>query len=139
MDEEFHSELSRMAGNNYLDFMLGKVGDIIRICRHYVIGSIPKANSSREHIAIINAILDGDAKSALSHMRLHIENTRDGLIEYISRHPEATGPAVGPLSRRSWKVRDPSRRLSRRRKRSTSGKNRRWRRNSSRLRRRSPA
>ena len=45
MDEDFHSEMSRMAGNNYLDFMLSKVGDIIRICRHYAIGSIPKANS----------------------------------------------------------------------------------------------
>jgi DNA-binding GntR family transcriptional regulator len=93
MDEEFHTGMSRMAGNNYLDFMLGKVGDIIQICRHYAIGSIPKANSSKEHIAIIDAILSGDAASAKDQMRLHMESTRDGLIEYISRHPEATEPA----------------------------------------------
>ncbi|MDR3076513.1 MAG: GntR family transcriptional regulator [Synergistaceae bacterium] len=93
MDEAFHSEMSRMAGNNYLDFMLGKVGDIIQICRHYAIGSIPKANSSREHIAIIDAILAGDAKSSIDGMKRHMENTRDGLIEYISRHPETTEPS----------------------------------------------
>jgi DNA-binding GntR family transcriptional regulator len=94
MDTEFHSTLSRHAGNNYLDFMLGKVGDIILICRHYAIGCIPKITSSREHIAIIDAILGGDVSSARVKMREHIENTRDGLLEYISRHPEATSPEV---------------------------------------------
>ena len=93
MDEEFHTEMSRMAGNNYLDFMLSKVGDIIQICRHYAIGSIPKADSSKEHIAIIDAILSQDAASSKYHMKLHMENTRDGFIEYISQHPEVTEPA----------------------------------------------
>jgi len=92
MDEEFHSGMSRIAGNNYLDFMLGKVGDIIQICRHYAIGNIPKANSSKEHIAIVDAILSRDAASAKEQMKLHMERTRDGLIEYITRHPEATEP-----------------------------------------------
>jgi DNA-binding GntR family transcriptional regulator len=93
MDTEFHSAMSRMANNNYLDFMLGKVGDIIQICRHYAIGNIPKANSSREHIAIIDAILGRDVDLARRNMRFHIDHTRDGLLEYISRHPEATGPS----------------------------------------------
>jgi DNA-binding GntR family transcriptional regulator len=93
IDTEFHSALSRLADNNYLDFMLAKVGDIIQICRHYAIGSIPKVDSSREHIAIIDAILSRDVKAAREKMRLHLERTRDGLLEYISRHPEATGPA----------------------------------------------
>jgi DNA-binding GntR family transcriptional regulator len=92
MDTEFHSTLSKMAGNNYLEFMLGKVGGIIQICRHYAIGSIPKADSSREHIAIIDAIISGDVNAARGKMREHIERTRDGLLEYILRHPEATGP-----------------------------------------------
>jgi DNA-binding GntR family transcriptional regulator len=92
LDTAFHATLSRLAGNNYLDFMLGKVGDIILICRHYAIGSIPKADSSREHIAIIDAILSGDVTEARQRMREHIDNTRDGLLEYISSHPEATSP-----------------------------------------------
>jgi DNA-binding GntR family transcriptional regulator len=93
LDTEFHAELWRLAGNNYLGFMLSKVGDIIQICRHYAIGSIPKADSSREHIAIIDAMLSGDAEDARLRLREHIERTRDGLIKYISAHPEATGPA----------------------------------------------
>jgi len=93
MDEEFHTGMSRMVGNNYLDFMLGKVGDIIQICRHYAIGSIPKADSSKEHIAIIDAILSGDAACSKEQMKLHMESTRDGLIGYISLHPEAAEPA----------------------------------------------
>jgi DNA-binding GntR family transcriptional regulator len=73
--------------------MLGKVGDIIQICRHYAIGSIPKTDSSQEHIAIIDAMLSGDAGTARLKLREHIDRTRDALIKYISSHPEAIGPA----------------------------------------------
>ena len=93
LDTEFHADLWRLAGNNYLGFMLGKVGDIIQICRHYAIGNIPKADSSREHIAIIDAMLSSNAEAARQKLREHIERTRDGLLKYISTHPEATGPA----------------------------------------------
>ena len=90
VDEAFHAELSRYACNNYLDFMLNKVSAILQICRHYAIGSIPKVSSSMEHIAIIDAILARDGTTAKEKMRVHLENTRDALLEYISRHPEAT-------------------------------------------------
>jgi DNA-binding GntR family transcriptional regulator len=73
--------------------MLGKVGDIIQICRHYAILNIPKADSSREHKAIIDAMLSSNAEAARQKLREHIERTRDGLLKYISTHPEATGPA----------------------------------------------
>ncbi|MDR0648578.1 MAG: GntR family transcriptional regulator [Synergistaceae bacterium] len=90
MDEEFHSGLSKNARNNFLDFMLEKVGAIIGICRHYAIDAIPKVSSSMEHIAIIDSVLDGDAVAARENMKLHLANTRDGLLEYISRHPEVS-------------------------------------------------
>lgn len=90
VDEAFHAELSRYACNNYLDFMLNKVSAILQICRHYAIGSIPKVSSSMEHIAIIDAILARDGTTAKEKMRVHLENTRDALLEYISKHPEAT-------------------------------------------------
>jgi DNA-binding GntR family transcriptional regulator len=90
MDEEFHSGMSKNARNNFLDFMLEKVGAIIGICRHYAIDAIPKVSSSMEHIAIIDAILEGDVCAAKENMRLHLANTRDGLLEYISRHPEVS-------------------------------------------------
>lgn len=90
MDEAFHAEMSKSAKNNYLDFMLNKVSSILQICRHYAIGSIPKVSSSMEHIAIIDAILKGDAAEAKAKMSLHLEHTRDGLLSYISQHPEAT-------------------------------------------------
>lgn len=92
MDEAFHAELSRRANNNYLDFMLDKVGGILQICRHYAIGNIPKASSSMEHIAVIDAIISGDAEEAKAKMTLHLRNTRDGVLRYISRHTEVTPP-----------------------------------------------
>lgn len=94
MDEEFHAELSKYARNNYLDFMLNKVSAILQICRHYAIGSIPKVSSSMEHIAIIDAILGRDVDEAREKMRIHLDHTRDGLLEYISLHPEATSYPV---------------------------------------------
>lgn len=88
MDEKFHSVLSQNAKNNFLDFMLDKVSALLQICRHYAIGSIPKVSSSMEHIAIIDEILKGDTDVAKEKMRIHLQNTRDGLLEYISLHPE---------------------------------------------------
>ena len=90
MDEEFHSSISRNAKNNFLDSMLDKVGAIIGICRHYAIGVIPKISSSLEHMAIINAVLDGDSEAAKERMKVHLANTRDGLLGYISSHPEVS-------------------------------------------------
>lgn len=89
MDEAFHEALSRNAENDFLDSMLRQVSAIIQICRHYAIGSIPKVSSSMEHIAIIDAILAGDAGTAKEKMRLHLNHTRDALLEYINKHPEA--------------------------------------------------
>jgi DNA-binding GntR family transcriptional regulator len=95
MDEEFHSSLSRLADNNYLQFVLGKVGAILQICRHYAIGNIPKVSSSMEHITIIDSILDGDSAGARENMTRHLNRTRDALLEYISLHPEAASPREG--------------------------------------------
>lgn len=88
MDEEFHAELSRHAGNNYLDALLSQVGALIQLCRRYAIGNIPKVSSSMEHIAIIDAIIAGDTDEAKRKMKLHLDHTRDALLEYIKAHPE---------------------------------------------------
>jgi DNA-binding GntR family transcriptional regulator len=92
MDEEFHSQMSRLAKNKYLEFMLERVSSLLQICRHYAVGSIPKASSSMEHIAIIDAILQGNAELAHENMKIHLERTRDGLLDYVSQHPETTTP-----------------------------------------------
>ncbi len=81
MDEEFHARMSRLAKNNYLEFMLERVSSLLQICRHYAVGSIPKASSSMEHIAIIDAILKGNAQRAHESMITHLERTRDALLE----------------------------------------------------------
>ncbi|MDR1515701.1 MAG: GntR family transcriptional regulator [Synergistaceae bacterium] len=98
MDEEFHSNMSKNARNNFLDFMLEKVGAIIGICRHYAIDAIPKVSSSLEHIAIIDAILARDTDAAREKMKLHLANTRDGLLAYISRHPEVSRHETNDLT-----------------------------------------
>lgn len=92
MDEEFHARLSKYADNNFLEFMLERVSSLLQICRHYAIGNIPKASSSMEHIAIIDAIMAGDVEQARESMRRHLDRTRDGIVQYVSMHPEATTP-----------------------------------------------
>ncbi len=72
--------------------MLERVSSLLQICRHYAVGSIPKASSSMEHIAIIDAILKGDTQLALESMKNHLERTRDALLDYVSQHPETTTP-----------------------------------------------
>lgn len=92
MDEEFHGNLSKHAGNNFLEFMFDRVSSLLQICRHYSVGSIPKASSSKEHVAIIDAITAGDVEAARANMKRHLDMTRDGLLKYVSMHPEITAP-----------------------------------------------
>ena len=92
MDSAFHQLLSTYAHNHFLDTMLGNVGDLIQICRHYSIGAIPPVSSSREHICIIDALLEKNAPLAREKMIEHLNNTRDALLIYIEQHPEVSLP-----------------------------------------------
>lgn len=92
MDSGFHAMLTGSSANMYLKTMLARIGCLLLLCRHYAVGNIPKAVSSKEHIAIIDAILDRDAEGAQNCMRLHLQRTRDALVEYTTNHPETTSP-----------------------------------------------
>lgn len=89
MDAEFHSQLARLAKNKYLVFTLDRVSSIAQLCRHYAIGMRAKVRSSMEHLTIIDAILSRDPDLAAEAMKIHLINTRDALLEYVSQHPEA--------------------------------------------------
>lgn len=90
MDMEFHSEMSRRSHNSYLVDTLKRINDVASLCRHHAIGVHPKMRSAAEHISIIDAILDQDAELAQARMGIHIDNTRNALIEYVRAHPELT-------------------------------------------------
>lgn len=91
-DIEFHGSIARSADNSYLELMLSRVSSLLTLCRHYALERVDIVKSSLEHVAIIDAVLAHDADNARRLMKLHMDNTRDGLLDYISQHPEATEP-----------------------------------------------
>lgn len=83
-DLEFHKELAKITGNFYLiEFILflnGRLKEIIKISREQA--AIMQGMSEvvqKEHIAIFDAVADGDSAKARNAMIQHITNTSRGL------------------------------------------------------------
>ncbi|EFQ24192.1 transcriptional regulator, GntR family [Aminomonas paucivorans DSM 12260] len=95
-DRRFHSLLSVRSNNNFLETVLHNVTDLIQLCRHYSIEGVSLEQSCGEHIALIDAILDGDLDTAKVRLRVHLGHAREALVVYIRHHPEALDPALQP-------------------------------------------
>lgn len=85
LDITLHNLIATMAGSKLLAELID--GLKVKTCM-YDQGSIPDRflPGCREHIAIIDAILNGDADDASSAMRLHLKNVRESIISHIY-HP----------------------------------------------------
>ncbi|UGV27614.1 GntR family transcriptional regulator [Rhodopseudomonas boonkerdii] len=80
LDDEIHDQIARHCGNRSLEKLIGEVRQKIRMCnveRHP--GRLLPA--TREHLAIIDAIIDRDAAAARQAMIVHLTNVRQGLLE----------------------------------------------------------
>jgi DNA-binding GntR family transcriptional regulator len=80
LDDEIHDQIARHCGNRSLEKLIGEIRQKIRMCnieRHP--GRLLPA--TREHLAIIDAIIDRDAAAARQAMILHLTNVRQGLLE----------------------------------------------------------
>ena len=91
-DRQFHSLLSMRSENRFLETVLHNVTDLIQLCRHYSIEGVSLEQSCAEHIALIDALLDGDLETAKERLREHLGHAREALVVYIRHHPEAQDP-----------------------------------------------
>jgi DNA-binding GntR family transcriptional regulator len=85
LDERLHLTIAEMAGSQ----LLGELIEGLKIkTRMYDQGSIPERfePGCHEHIAIIDAILGGDADEAADAMKLHLKKVRESIISHIY-HP----------------------------------------------------
>ncbi len=89
-DRKFHATLYEISGNRYLTMMLHNIADLINLCRQYSVEGIPLSTFAHEHVAVIDAIETGDPDIAEAELRIHLNRSRGGLINYLKEHPELT-------------------------------------------------
>ncbi|HAA47818.1 MAG TPA: GntR family transcriptional regulator [Synergistaceae bacterium] len=89
-DSKFHSMLYEASGNKYLDIMLKNIADLVNLCRHYSVENLSLTILAEDHVKIIDALKKRDAPEAERLMRIHLERSREGLVQYLRNHPEKT-------------------------------------------------
>ena len=84
LDHDLHVALARRAGSQMMTEMIEALKTRTRIFDQ---GSIPDRYEPgcHEHVAILDAVLDGDPALASDRMRDHLQNVRDSIIEHIRR------------------------------------------------------
>lgn len=85
LDTRLHMEIAHLAGSQLLSDLIR--GLKVRT-RMFDQGSIPDRfePGCREHLAIIDAIIAGDADHASAMMRLHLANVREAIFQHM-HHP----------------------------------------------------
>jgi DNA-binding GntR family transcriptional regulator len=77
-DERFHLNLARATGNAYLLESMERIHDRLRTIRSFDFTVRERLISSEaQHVAIGQAIREGDAETAVTLMRAHIEQSKD--------------------------------------------------------------
>jgi len=86
-DEKFHFALVNLCGNRRLAAMVMTVWDQAHRARIFTLKLRPKpVESTREHRAVVEAILAGDAARARELYRLHRERAAHSLLEIIEKY-----------------------------------------------------
>ncbi|MEO8142843.1 MAG: GntR family transcriptional regulator [Betaproteobacteria bacterium] len=86
-DERFHRQLMQMCGNAKLAAIVFNFWDRSHRARMLTLRLRPRPeNSTREHLAIVQAIRRGDATAAGARFRAHRERASRELIELLQRH-----------------------------------------------------
>jgi DNA-binding GntR family transcriptional regulator len=80
LDDEIHDQIARHCGNRSLERLIGETRQKIRMCN---MERRPERllPASREHLAIVEAIIDRDAPAARHAMIRHLTNVRQGILE----------------------------------------------------------
>ncbi len=86
-DESFHAQLVALAGNRHLQHTVMNHWDRAHRARLFTLRLRPKpVNSTREHRALVQHILDGDAEGAARENRVHRERASRELLAIFERY-----------------------------------------------------
>jgi DNA-binding GntR family transcriptional regulator len=82
LDDEIHDQIARHCGNRSLEKLIGEIRQKIRMCNvQRQPGRLLPA--TREHLAIVDAIIHRDAAAARQAMIGHLTNVRQGMLEHF--------------------------------------------------------
>lgn len=84
IDEQFHVELARLAGNGELLRMLENLNDRIRFIRTIDLDE-RRIVTPQDHIDILEAMIAGDRDLAFEKMRRHIERSSEQATEAVRK------------------------------------------------------
>jgi len=90
LNQKLHLEIVKNSDNKRLQDLYTQIYDFVRICQYThrrISGGIAKA--AKEHLALIDAILQKNAEKAKQILEMHIGNARDEIIETLEKHPNA--------------------------------------------------
>lgn len=84
LDDRLHSTLATLSGSKLL---ARYVADLRQKTRMFDKGRLPERflPGSREHLAIIDAVLAQDSEGAQRAMRVHLDNVRESILSYLRR------------------------------------------------------
>jgi DNA-binding GntR family transcriptional regulator len=80
LDDEIHDQIAQNCGNRSLEKLIGEIRQKIRMCN---VERRPERllPASREHLAIVDAIINRNAAAARHAMVQHLTNVRQGMLE----------------------------------------------------------
>lgn len=80
LDDEIHDQIAQNCGNRSLEKLISEIRQKIRMCN---VERRPERllPASREHLAIVEAIIARDASAARHAMIQHLTNVRQGMLE----------------------------------------------------------
>ncbi|MEH2472983.1 DNA-binding GntR family transcriptional regulator [Nitrobacteraceae bacterium AZCC 2299] len=80
LDDEIHDQIAQNCGNRSLEKLIGEIRQKIRMCN---VERRPERllPASREHLAIVDAIINRNSAAARHAMIQHLTNVRQGMLE----------------------------------------------------------
>ena len=89
-DRKFHSTLYQSGTNRFLALMLNNISDLINLCRPFSVERSPITAFTAGHLAIIDALVAGDADRAMEETKKHITVSKNGLLFYLKSRARHT-------------------------------------------------
>jgi GntR family transcriptional regulator, rspAB operon transcriptional repressor len=85
-DDQLHKIIIDSANNKWLVQIMSKLGGLIQILKNTYPSTDRFKVSIFEHINIIDHILNGNKKKAVTSLNLHLENSKDRIINSVNKY-----------------------------------------------------
>lgn len=81
IDNQFHRVITDLCENSYIDRLLDSMFDYLTMIRITVSHNVERFNeSNKEHLVIIDKIINGEKEDAKREMYLHLDNSLDATL-----------------------------------------------------------